>query len=572
MTQGGDVDGIQRTIGRYEIQAHIGEGGMAQVYRAFDPQINRTAAMKILKVEHCDDPERRQRFVREGKAAGALAHPHIVTVFDAGEIDGSPFILMELIEGKTLGERLQEGARMSVDQILHLAMQIASALDYAHAKGVVHRDLKPDNIVLSGDGQSAKIADFGIARVETLSEQDSTQVGMMLGTPRYMSPEQANGDRVDGRSDLFTLGVILYEMITGQKAFDAESMPTLIMQITQRDPLPIRQLTRDAPVGLQKIVHKLLQKKPSRRFQSGQELFEALERERGTLREQREESGGYVPLQVKWTAILSTLVAITMGLSAFFVFRAQSNVLTQQAMDAGVSLSKFVAVQAAIPVLGEDWITLDSLVQDAAARDSFSYLMVADHTGVVRVASDPTLVGQPWAPEESAEQVYLQDKVRVTDRGNVFNFNLPVLFNDTVVGEVNMGLDTRPLDAALSVTKRLMLILGFAVVLAVAVAIYIFNKIIAKNLLLATRALKLVGNGQLETRISKQRANEFGDMFSAFNSMADSVEQLLDSAAAAEPGKVPLTPAAPAARDPDISGITRAAVDDVTVVRSPDEQ
>ena len=135
-----------------------------------------------------------------------------------------------------------------------------------------------------------------------------------------------------------------------------------------------------------------------------------------------------------------------------------------------------------------------------------------------------------------------------------------------------MGLDTRPLDAALSVTKRLMLILGFAVVLAVAVAIYIFNKIIAKNLLLATRALKLVGNGQLETRISKQRANEFGDMFSAFNSMADSVEQLLDSAAAAEPGKVPLTPAAPAARDPDISGITRAAVDDVTVVRSPDEQ
>ncbi len=566
------MDGIQRTIGRYEIQAHIGEGGMAQVYRAFDPQINRTAAMKILKVEHCDDPERRQRFVREGKAAGALAHPHIVTVFDAGEIDGSPFILMELIEGKTLGERLQEGARMSVDQILHLAMQIASALDYAHAKGVVHRDLKPDNIVLSGDGQSAKIADFGIARVETLSEQDSTQVGMMLGTPRYMSPEQANGDRVDGRSDLFTLGVILYEMITGQKAFDAESMPTLIMQITQRDPLPIRQLTRDAPVGLQKIVHKLLQKKPSRRFQSGQELFEALERERGTLREQREESGGYVPLQVKWTAILSTLVAITMGLSAFFVFRAQSNVLTQQAMDAGVSLSKFVAVQAAIPVLGEDWITLDSLVQDAAARDSFSYLMVADHTGVVRVASDPTLVGQPWAPEESAEQVYLQDKVRVTDRGNVFNFNLPVLFNDTVVGEVNMGLDTRPLDAALSVTKRLMLILGFAVVLAVAVAIYIFNKIIAKNLLLATRALKLVGNGQLETRISKQRANEFGDMFSAFNSMADSVEQLLDSAAAAEPGKVPLTPAAPAARDPDISGITRAAVDDVTVVRSPDEQ
>ncbi|MCB1842233.1 MAG: protein kinase, partial [Halioglobus sp.] len=507
------MDNQPKTIGRYQIKAHIGEGGMAQVYRAFDPQINRIAAMKILKQEHCDDDERRERFVREGKAAGALAHPHIVTVYDAGEIDGTPFILMEMIEGKTLGECLQQSARMSVDQILHIAMQLASALDYAHAKGVVHRDLKPDNIVLSSDGQSAKIADFGIARMESVSEQESTQVGMMLGTPRYMSPEQANGERVDGRSDLFTLGVILYEMITGQKAFDAESMPTLIMQITQKDPLPIRQLTRDAPVGLQKIVHKLLQKKPSRRFQSGRELFDALERERATLREQQEETGGYVPLQVKWTAILSMLVAATMAFSAFFVYRAQSGVLTQQAMDAGVSLSKFVAVQAAIPVLGEDWVTLDSLVQDAAARDSFRYLMVADHTGVVRVASDPQLVGQAWAPDDAAELAYVQDRVQVTDRGDVFNFNLPVLFNDTVVGEVNMGLDRRPLDAALGVTKLLMLILGFTVVLAVAVAIYIFNKIIAKNLLLATRALKLLGNGQFETRISKQRANEFGDMF-----------------------------------------------------------
>ncbi|MAT92920.1 MAG: hypothetical protein CME59_10010 [Halioglobus sp.] len=564
------MDIIGRKIGRYDIQSHLGEGGMAHVYRAFDPGINRTVALKILKSEHCQDKERRSRFIKEGKAAGALTHPNIVTVYDVGELEGQPYMMMELLEGQTLEDVLRQESRLQIESIIEIAMQLATGLDYAHGKGVVHRDMKPENVVLSPDGRSVKIADFGIARMENAGDKETTQVGMMLGTPRYMSPEQAGGERVDGRSDLFSVGVMMYEMITGKKAFDAESMPTLIMQIMQKDPLPIRQITADAPVGLQKIVDKLLQKKASRRFQSGAELHAALARELQALREDREETAGYLPLQVKWTAILSALVAVTMTVSAFLVFRAQSNVLTQQAIDAGVSLSKFVAVQAAIPVLGEDWVSLDAFVQDAAARESFRYLMVSDHTGTVRVASEPSLVGEPWLAGEDAPTIFVQDQVEVTESGDVFNFKLPVLFNETVVGEVNMGLDTRQLDAALGTTQRMMVVLGFAVVLAVAVAIYIFNKQIAKNILLATRALRLFGQGQLETRISKHRADEFGELFASFNAMADSLESMADtSTRPAEGGdriKSPLE-----STDIDVSGITRASVEEHTVVRGVDD-
>lgn len=558
---------VGKSLGRYEIQEHIGEGGMAHVYRAFDPQINRSVALKILKDEHCQDEERKSRFIREGEAAGALTHPNIVTIYDVGDFEGAPYIMMELLDGKTLGELLQDGTTFALEDIMHIAMMLGEALDYAHHKGVVHRDMKPDNIVLSTDMQSVKVADFGIARVETSSEKESTQVGMMLGTPRYMSPEQASGTTVDGRSDLFAVGVILYEMITGKKAFDAESMPTLIMQIVQKDPLPIRQISKDTPVGLQKIVHKLLQKKPERRFQNGQELSAALARERKDLLDEKEEQSGYLSLQVKWTAIMTTLVAIEMALCAALVYRALENTLTQQAIDSGIAFSNFVAVQSAIPVLSEDWATLESFAADAAARDSFEYLVVSDHEGIIRVASDDTLVGENWNAGANTETVYTQQDTSVSSNDRVFDFSVPILFNQTKVGSVNVGVDRSPLDAALATTARMMVILGLAIVLAVAIVLFVFNKVITKNLTLATKALLLFGQQQYETRISKKGTDEFGELFDAFNTMADSVEESIDKAESAQPQSIDAT--IPSLEDMDISGIASSSVDDVTIVQVP---
>jgi len=562
------LDIVGRTIGRHEIIEEIGEGGMAVVYKAFDPEINRSVAVKILKREHCLDEEHKNRFLKEGKAAGALTHPNIVTIYDVGNLDDSPFIMMELLEGRSLGDVLRQGQKLSPIKIVNIGMQLASALDYAHSKGVVHRDIKPDNIMLGADDQSIKIADFGIARMDEVSSSDSTQVGMMLGTPRYMSPEQASGLPVDGRSDLFTVGVILYEMITGQKAFDAESMPTLIMQIVQKDPVPIRQLNSSTPAGLQKITNKLLQKNPDKRFQSGQELYAALDRELATLKDSAEEQRGYLPMQVKWTAIMAAVVALAMAVSSVIVFRAQREALTQQAIDSGISLSRFIAVQVAIPVLGEDWITLESLVQDASARETFSYLVVSDHDGVVRSASDAAQVGKLWEASSTGRVVHKQNEVVVSSLentgGRVFNFNLPVLFNSTVVGEVNIGLGANALDAALATTQRMMVILALAIVLAVSLVIYIFNKLIARNLALATEAIRRFGGGLLETRISKSRSDEFGDLFNAFNTMADDLESRVD------PEEV--APDRPVLPDLELSGITRAMVDENTIVQRGEDE
>ena len=344
-------------------------------------------------------------------------------------------------------------------------------------------------------------------------------------------------------------------------------MPTLIMQIVQKDPVSIRQVSAGVPIGLQRIIDKLLQKKPEKRFQSGAELKQALQRELDTLCDQKDEQRGYLPMQVKWTAIMSAVVACAMALSSFLVYRAQSDSLHRQAIDAGISLSKFIAVQAAIPVLGEDWITLDSMVQDASARDTFSYLIVSDHEGVVRSASDTSLVGKPWEPSTMRGILLEQGKVVVSDLGDTFNFRLPVLFQDTVVGTVNVGLDTSSLDDALATTSRMMIALAFAIVLAVSLVIYILNKQIAKNLLLATAALKLFRPQHLEARISKLRDDEFGDLFAAFNNMADALEQSVSGDGEAT-GTGAVSPPTDEPDDLDVSGITQGMVNDQTIVKT----
>ena len=224
-------EGIMEKLGRYRIEARIGEGAMADVFRAHDPDIGRVVAIKALKPDYRRDPELGARFLREARAAGALNHPNIATIYDVGEADGVPYIAMELIEGLPIDAVLQAQGRMPFERVLALGVQLSGALAYAHSLGIVHRDVKPSNILLAADGKTAKLLDFGVARIgESEGQLARTQAGQMIGTPRYMSPEQALGLPVDPRSDLFSLGAVLYEMLTGKSAFDATGLATLALQ------------------------------------------------------------------------------------------------------------------------------------------------------------------------------------------------------------------------------------------------------------------------------------------------------------------------------------------------------
>ncbi len=273
-----NTHGAPGRIGRYEVIDHLGSGAMADIYRARDPEIDRVVAIKVLKSSLSNEQDL-DRFFREAKAAGGLTHPNIVTIHDVGRIGERPYFTMELVEGPTLEDLMRSGRQLTDRQILEISIDLAKALDYAHSNNIVHRDVKPANVLFVPGTFQPKIADFGIARFETSDSSLLTHTSTVLGTPRYMSPEQAMGQTVDHRTDLFSLGVVLFELLTGTKAFNAATTTSLLIQITQEKPRSFSDVDHSVPIGLQRIVRKLLAKQPKRRFQSGRELVTALERE-----------------------------------------------------------------------------------------------------------------------------------------------------------------------------------------------------------------------------------------------------------------------------------------------------
>ena len=261
-------------IGRYHIEGELGKGAMGLVYRGTDPNIGRTVALKTMRldVHGIEAEEMLQRFRNEARSAGVLNHPNIVTIYDAGEADGLFYMAMEVIEGETLQQLLSKNRVLPVEQVLSVCRQVGEGLDFAHARGVIHRDIKPANIMITTGGL-VKIMDFGIAK----AGGGLTSTGQVLGTPNYMSPEQVKGKPLDGRTDLFSLGVVLYEMLTGEKPFGAQNVTTIIYKIVHEDPIPPRELDVSIHPGLSAVVARALSKTPDLRYQSGEDLATDLE-------------------------------------------------------------------------------------------------------------------------------------------------------------------------------------------------------------------------------------------------------------------------------------------------------
>jgi eukaryotic-like serine/threonine-protein kinase len=261
-------------IGRYEITGELGKGAMGVVYKAIDPMIGRTVALKTMRldVRGLETDEMLRRFKNEARLAGVLNHPNIVTIFDAGEHEAMFYIAMEYVEGVSLHSILQKRKTLPLDEIQDVVRQICAGLDHAHKHGVIHRDVKPANIMITANG-TVKIMDFGIAK----SGSGDTSTGQVMGTPNYMAPEQIKGHPLDGRSDLFSLGVILYEMVAGQKPFASDNVTSIIYKIVNEPPVPPRTVDPNIGQGLSDVVVKALAKNPTLRYQSGADLIAALD-------------------------------------------------------------------------------------------------------------------------------------------------------------------------------------------------------------------------------------------------------------------------------------------------------
>src|ERR1039458_558594 len=263
-------------LGPYEIVSPLGAGGMGEVYRARDPRLKREVAIKVLPQATSLDPDRLRRFEQEALATAALNHPNILAVFDIGENEGSPYVVSELLEGETLRERLRSGA-IATRKTLDYALQIAHGLAAAHEKGIIHRDLKPENLFLTKDGR-VKILDFGLAKLTQVDSgsnnsmatvtHGATEAGMVLGTAGYMSPEQVRGMALDPRSDIFSFGAVLYEMLSGKRAFHGDSPADTMSSILKEEPAELSETNRNVSPAMERIVHHCLEKNPESRFHS----------------------------------------------------------------------------------------------------------------------------------------------------------------------------------------------------------------------------------------------------------------------------------------------------------------
>ncbi len=315
-------------LGPYEILGLLGAGGMGEVYRARDPRLDRDVAIKVLPEDVASDRERLRRFEKEARAAGALNHPNILAVYDVGTHEGSPYLVTELLEGDTIRARLA-GASLPTEKTVDFAVQIARGLAAAHDKGIVHRDLKPENLFVTKDGL-VKILDFGLAKlrgpqgqprgtgddVETASR--TTDSGAVIGTAGYMSPEQVRGQTVDHRSDFFSFGAVLYEMLSGQRAFQGDSGVELLNAILKEEPRDIRDAERGITPQLTRVLKRCLEKRPEERFQSAHDLAVALElASSGRAAATSTPQWPWTKYRLRWVAVAAALATAVLTVTVF---------------------------------------------------------------------------------------------------------------------------------------------------------------------------------------------------------------------------------------------------------------
>ena len=465
----------------YQIVDTLGEGGMACVYKAFDPSTNRTIALKLLKNEYSSNTFYRNRFLGEAKAAGHLSHPNIVTIYSVSKDDNKDlFIAMECLHGKTLEGIMRCKDRLPIDEVIRIGIQLANALDYAHKNGVIHRDIKPSNIMFSDENnEHIKITDFGIAHVDMMGQPGLTQTGMIMGTPEYMSPEQAQGEKIGKESDLFSTGVILYQLLCKHQPFYGDTWGKRYKQIVETAPKPVQSYYPDIPTSMWLIVKKLLDKSPGKRYQSGHDLAEALQAAKQSIEAKKQQNNQtpwlekaiiasqnirdkivsiekkynrvrnnvkqffqkywllclylvnnlarrirLIPTPLYLSILCTSMILLVLNGAFYYIVYSQQQHSRVTQKNSGSIITAVIAQSIVDDIAGEDWISaetkLDIYQKNVPLSSTFQTLSVTDANNQVRIPGH-----QPTDTASTAE---------------IITASSPIMFNKNIQGYVKLQM------------------------------------------------------------------------------------------------------------------------------------
>jgi serine/threonine-protein kinase len=521
---------IPKQVGRYRVEGILGEGAMAVVYAGFDPGIERKVAIKCLHREVAADPAYRRRFLVEARAAGHLTHPHIVTIFDVGETDdGRSYIAMERLSGETLASAVAREGFPSLPVIIDLVGQLAAALDYAHARGVLHHDVKPENIMLADGWSYAKISDFGIA--ERRGSRDAGGMPAEIGgTPAYMALERLRGERSDARSDLFSLGVVLYWLVTGKLPWpDIGNVQQLVRKRLRSPRPPIRPRDPATPSILISIVRTLLAPTAESRYQRGAEVIDDLRLAAREYERERENplATRIISLRLRWASSLGAILSLVLMLGLAAIYAKQSAAVTGVALDFGSSMGRMIASESAENLLLDDHAATRALVTDVSRNQQIHYLAIADRAGDVIASTRQEEVGHKllapqgmkYLPRPDDIQSYLSRTAGDREQGGMLLFDVPIHYQAKTVGDLRLGISNAALRAAQRTTLWVISIVLVLTLAAVVGAAYWLFRRPLNTLDLLGDALLRVARGDYRHRIRLARRDELGRLFAAFNLM-----------------------------------------------------
>ena len=516
-------------LSRYKPLKELGSGSSGRVYLARDMMLNKLVAVKTLQQL---TGEQLISFQEEAKATSLLNHKNIVKILDFGAIEsGIPYMVLEYIPGLSLFKQLERHRGLPWQTTVDIFIEICRALSYAHKEGVMHRDVKPSNIIRVGGQHQVKITDFGIAHIENPDGMRLTMVGTIVGTPRFMSPEQARGEQnIDGRSDLFSVGVLLYYLLSGKHPFTGETVISLCNKILNVPPTPMAEVAPQVPAGLRRIVERLLNKDINKRFQSGKALAVALRGVRAEMDEDRQRSreNKLMPMRHRWAVLLTLMVALVTAGGSYWLHRTQVQTMTRMVEDFGASLVEFVAYQNGEWLLREQWPEVEVFVKTTSEGRELSHLRILDTDGIVRGSTDASEIGTTMTVGAAEDSAVMRGSIAVVEKVKagqpVIEFHSPVQYVGRTVGSVSLGLSAKPVQNAALVTVFVMAGLSIVIVLIVLLGAYALSARLSRPLAALRDGISRLARGDFSRPVAIPQDGQFEDLIRDFNRMMESVE------------------------------------------------